>query len=357
MGLTIPKEIVQSFLPGSTVTQANDLGSGLIHQTLLLESENGSYVFQRLNTEVFKDVEQIMANIAVVQETLASANSPTLVFLPNTKVGGYLAKEDGSPAVWRCSEFVANTTTYDTPPGPTHLINAARAFATFGMQLKTIESERLHPTIPRFHDTPHRFETLHQAWKQAPEERRCQETYQLIKECSKSFLEFGLSGLLPPAVQAGVSHNDTKLNNCLFKSNSDQVVCVIDLDTVMSGSWLMDLGDLLRTTICEQPEDSSELDKIKVNFENFGAIVQGYADIVSGRVPDAEIKRVVYSAFLMTFELSLRFFTDHLENDRYFGADYMGHNLVRAKSQLRLACEISDSRERLESIVKECFQA
>lgn len=355
MAVSIPQSVVKAFLPHTDATDASELGSGLIHQTLLLKSGPEGYVFQRLNTEVFKDVEQVMANIVLVQKTLGEAGAPTIVFLPNLVAGGYLAREAGSQDVWRCSKYIENTTTYDTPPETAHLTNAARGFARFGMQVKAVDPDHLHPTIPRFHDTPHRWETLLKAWDTAKPERRCHQTYQQLTDCCKKFPEFGLGGLLAPAVQPGVSHNDTKLNNCLFRSGTDEVVCVIDLDTVMEGSWLMDLGDLLRTTICELPEDTSNLDDIRVNHENFQAIVRGYAEVVSGNVPQTEIHRVVYSAYIMTLELSMRFFTDHLENDRYFGAKYPDHNLVRAKSQLRLAQEISKSREQLEALVSECF--
>ena len=139
------------------------------------------------------------------------------------------------------------------------------------------------------------------------------------------------------------------------REGTDEVVCVIDLDTVMEGSWLMDFGDLCRTAICAAPEDTRDLDEIEVDLDRFQALVEGYAEVLKGLVSQAEIDRMVYSVFLLTYELALRFFTDYLQNDRYFGAKYPEHNLVRTRSQLTLALKVTALREPMEEIVERAF--
>lgn len=132
---------------------------------------------------------------------------------------------------------------------------------------------------------------------------------------------------------------------------------MIDLDTVMPGSWLLDFGDLCRTSVCELPEDTEDLDRIEVDLERFRALVEGYAETFGAEIRPEERERMVYSVFLLTYELALRFFTDHLNEDRYFGAKFPDHNLVRTRSQLTLALKILSAREAMERIVTEAFES
>ena len=353
--MTICPSIVKTFLPTVHDFHVTPLGSGLIHGTFLVTTPEAPYVFQELNQRVFNDPHAVMANILQVQEALEGYPEPTLTFLSRADGFGFLAADSDSGNFWRCTPHFCNTVTYDTPPAPVYLRSAARAFATFSRRLSTLDSSRFHATIPRFHDTPYRYETFQKAWSEAPDELRAQPEHQLLEELAQGFSDFGLSGLLGDQVPQGVAHNDTKLNNCLFHKGRPEVVCVIDLDTVMAGSWLLDFGDLARTAVCPLPEDTTEIDAIAVDADRFAAVVEGYLEVLGSTLIPAEEERVVYSAFLMTFELALRFFTDHLQNDRYFGRRFPGHNLVRTRSQLRLAQCFLEQRPQLEAIVHQAL--
>ena len=350
--MSISEHVVRFFVPDITNYSVGTLGSGLIHKTLLVESGHRNYVLQGLNSHVFPDLDRVMDNIEKVTGFLRSRGEPTLTFVQGNN-GKCLITDDNGVA-WRCSELVPDTVTYDTPPSPAHLKNAARAFAGFGKALSTANLT-LHPTIEGFHDTPQRFEKMAAAWKEAPQERQSVADYYAIRHAGSGFEEFGLDGLLAPHVPQAVSHNDTKLNNCLFREGSQEVICVIDLDTVMEGSWLLDFGDLCRTAICSSPEDTDDLDRISVDLDRFRALVEGYAEILGDSISQAERERMVYSVFLLTYELALRFFTDHLQEDKYFGASFPDHNLVRARSQLTLALQVLNQREAMEKIVAESF--
>ncbi len=350
--MTICKSVVKTFLPHVEEFEVSTLGSGLIHQTYLVTCAEGPFVFQELNCNVFRNPHGVMSNIMRVQEALEGYPEPTLTFLPRADGEGFLAA-DGSPQrFWRCAHHFCDTVTYDVPPAPHFLRAAATAFARFGDRLSQLDGSEFHPTIPRFHDTPHRFETMQHAWREASHDRRALPEYEALLKLAHGFSEFGLDGLMAPHVPQGVAHNDTKLNNCLFHSGKAEVVCVIDLDTVMEGSWLLDFGDLARTAVCALPEDTTELDRICVDEERFSAVASGYIEVLRDSVTPAEKERMVYAAFLMTYELALRFFTDHLQNDIYFGVKLPDHNLVRTRSQLRLAQCFLEQRERLESVVR-----
>jgi N-acetylhexosamine 1-kinase len=349
----LTKDVVRAFLPEVESFKSSPLGSGLIHQTLLVESEAGSHVFQRLNNNVFPNLDHVMENIQKVTALLKEQGESTLDFLV-AEPGGKLLFKDDAGSFWRCSVHLDDTVTYDLPPTPAHLKNAARAFASFGQRLSG-EAISLHATIEGFHDTPKRFQAMEEAWKQAPIERQSAADYFALRHLATGFEAYGLDGLLEPHVPQAVSHNDTKLNNCLFRKNSEEVLCVIDLDTVMPGNWLLDFGDLCRTSICALAEDTEDLDDVEVDLERFCALAQGYAEVLAETVTTTERERMVYSVFLLTYELALRFFTDYLQEDRYFGAKYPEHNLTRARSQLTLALKVLDKREAMEKIVLEAF--
>ena len=54
------------------------------------------------------------------------------------------------------------------------------------------------------------------------------------------------------------------------------------------------------------------------------------------------------SAAVISFELGLRFFTDHLAGDRYFKVDRPGQNLHRALVQFHLQQSIQAQQNELE---------
>lgn len=344
-------DILASFIPKATRTKISRLGSGLIHQTFLIELDHENYVFQEFNTTVFPDPQAVMDNILKVQHVLSSYPEPTLTFLANKKTGTYLAEDPHTGSLWRCARHIPNTVSYDVAPEPHYLQQAAQAFALFGQRLSHLNTKDFHATIPRFHDTPHRLKTMLAAWEKAIPSRRNRAEFESLLSLVDAFPKYGLSGLISNQIAQGIAHNDTKLNNCLFRGNLPQVVCVIDLDTVMEGSWLLDFGDLCRTSVCPLPEDTEDLQGISIDEKRFLAVAQGYVNTLGSELKPEERERMVYAGFLMTLELALRFFTDHLQGDIYFGTQKPQHNLKRARAQTRLAqCWLSN-RSRLEDLL------
>ena len=56
---------------------------------------------------------------------------------------------------------------------------------------------------------------------------------------------------------------------------------------------------------------------------------------------------------MMAVECGMRFLTDYFNGNRYFKVDYDGHNLVRAKNQLRLAQNMQLKIEEMKKIVRD----
>ncbi len=356
--MSAPRIALDAFLRRPGETRISPLGNGLIHETFLAETSQGDFVLQRFNDSVFQDPELVMANIAEVQSRPALESVLQLRFRPPLEEPDTLLwRNPNDDSRWRCSNFLADTETYDAPPEPRFLEAAAIAFAKFSRGLEGEPLEKFHPPISRFHHTPWRFEQMLAAQEEAEARRKCPETFDcLLQLAGDGFPALGLNGLHPTAVPWGIVHNDTKLNNCLFRKNEPTVVSVIDLDTVMPGTWLMDYGDLVRTSAATAPEDSPDLDRVGLDEARFRAVSKGYLAVYGQRLSSRERARLVYACFLMTLELSFRFFTDHLRGDRYFKTERPGHNLDRARAQARLAQRFLEKRSTLEKVLDELLQ-
>jgi Ser/Thr protein kinase RdoA (MazF antagonist) len=138
-----------------------------------------------------------------------------------------------------------------------------------------------------------------------------------------------------------VTHHDTKISNVLF-DQYDKGICVIDLDTVMPGYFISDVGDMLRTYLSPVSEEEKDFSKIQARDEYFTAIVEGYLSYMSIDLNAEELRHFVYSGMFMIYMQAIRFLTDHLNNDVYYGAAYEGHNFIRAKNQITLLTRLKE---------------
>ena len=113
-------------------------------------------------------------------------------------------------------------------------------------------------------------------------------------------------------------------------------LCVIDLDTVMPGYFISDVGDMMRTYLSPVNEEESETDKIIIRKDFYEAIVQGYLSEMGPELTETEKEQFHFSGLFMVYMQALRFLTDHINNDVYYGSRYEGQNLVRAINQATL---------------------
>ena len=152
-------------------------------------------------------------------------------------------------------------------------------------------------------------------------------------------------------MKLGVIHNDPKINNVLFDKNDNRIRAVIDLDTMMPGSYLYDYGDALRSLMTGEFEDTRNLNKINVDFDIFEAYSRGYLSEMKEYLTSKEKELLPFAVFLLAIELAIRFLTDYLDGDKYFHTNYEEHNLVRARTQLKLAEDIYDNLDKLKAII------
>ena len=145
-----------------------------------------------------------------------------------------------------------------------------------------------------------------------------------------------------------VTHHDTKISNVLFDSN-DKGICVIDLDTVMPGYFISDVGDMMRTYLSPVTEEEQDFTKVDVRLEIYEAIVQGYLNSMKNELTEEEKKHFFYAGSFMIYMQALRFITDYLNNDIYYSADYPAHNYTRAANQVILLQKFIALKDRIEN--------
>lgn len=328
--------LIDGFSTEGTYLRSQRIEEGHINDTFIqtYATENGErrYVLQRINRAVFPDVPAMMQNIARVTSHLAGRS---LTLVP-TRDGAPFAL-DSAGDYWRLYDFVTNGRTFKRTASIAEVTVAARAFGEFALALSDLPGDPLHETIPHFHDTELRF----RSFVAAVEADRCNRASSVRSDIASYESRAALAGELASlhqraGTQPRVVHNDAKINNVIL-SRSGRGGTVIDLDTVMPGYPLYDIGDLLRTAATTAAEDELDLDLVGVHTELAEAISNGYRAGIGSGFSAAEAAAIPTAAKVITFETGLRFLTDYLNGDRYFRIHRPLHNVERARNQFALA--------------------
>jgi Ser/Thr protein kinase RdoA (MazF antagonist) len=294
---------------------------------------------------VFHDAELLMRNwlrvtghvhAALAQEGVPDLERRCLRPIPTRSGAASHTAPDG--ALWRALHFIEGTRAVDVPESARQAEAGARAFGAFLAQLGDLDPSEIGEAIPRFHDLAFRVANLEAAVREDSEANVAATRADIdrargLAEQVDRALRQAHGGPLP----LRVVHNDTKLNNVLFDVESGEALCVIDLDTVMPGTVLADFGDLVRGAACAAPEDETDLGRVRVDPALHAALIRGYLTGAGPVLEPSEFAQLPLAAPLIAVELGTRFLTDHLTGDRYFPAHRPGHNLDRARVQLRLA--------------------
>jgi Ser/Thr protein kinase RdoA (MazF antagonist) len=237
---------------------------------------------------------------------------------------------------FRLFPFVKNSHTVNVVETPRQAFEAACQFGRFTKLLNGINVQDLKITIPSFHDLSLRYQQFLTALSEGNEERigECKELITQILKHKGIVDEFDRIKRTPE-FKLRVTHHDTKISNVLFDEENNGL-CVIDLDTIMPGYFISDVGDMMRTYLCPVSEEEKDFSKLEVRDEFYKAIVQGYCNEMKHELTETEMKYFFYAAKFMIYMQAIRFLTDYLNNDIYYGSKYEGHNYVRAKNQMIL---------------------
>ena len=353
--------IVSHFQLQGTVQEINPLGAGLINDTYkvsTLEADAPDYVLQRINHAIFQNVEMLQANINAVTTHIRKKleekgekdiERKVLHFFPADTGKTYW--HDGE-SYWRVMAFIPNARTYETV-NPEYSYYAGVAFGNFQAMLADIP-DKLGETIPDFHNMEFRLRQFHEAVAANPA-GRLEEVKDLVEEIEKRAEAMCIQERLyrEGQLKKRTNHCDTKVNNMMFDADSDKVLCVIDLDTVMPGFVLSDIGDFIRTGANTGAEDDENLDNVNVNMEIFKAYTRGYMEKAKAFLTPTEIKLLPYGGRLLTYMQTVRFLTDYINGDTYYKIHSPKHNLIRTKAQFKLLQSLEAHAEEMDQFMNQ----
>lgn len=354
----IPETIIRSFSIQGNPLRVKPHGNGHINETYLVKTDTGNqYIFQKVNSHVFRDIHGLMMNMMAVTHHLAQKDSDqrhTVRIIRTTDGAPYLKMEDGD--IWRVINYIENSFSPESANSAYELTQAGLAFGQFQNMLADFPAETLTETIPDFHNTPARFGNL----KAAAEAdimgrlKNVESEYRFFcarkDECG-IMTGMAMRGELP----LRVTHNDTKTNNILLDKDTHEVLCVVDLDTVMPGLVANDFGDTVRFGASTAAEDEADLDKVSVDMNLYRAFAEAFIGTCGAHLTKNEVLTLPLGAKLMTLECGMRFLTDYLEGDRYFRIDRSEQNLERARTQIKLVCDMENKWEEMNKIVRDIY--
>ena len=352
------KNIAEQFLIKGDFVKAEPYGEGHINSTFLLETTTNKYILQKINATVFSSPEEVMDNVVMVTEFLrkkivAAGGDPdreTLTVILTKDGSSYYKTSDGD--YYRTYIFIDDAISYQVVENPEDFYNAACAFGKFQNMLSDFDADKLHETIKNFHNTKTRFDDF---------ERAVKENRSGKADSVKEEIEFAMArradgniivdGIAEGRIPLRVTHNDTKLNNVMVDNKTGKGVCVIDLDTVMSGSLLYDFGDSIRFGTNPASEDEKDLSKVYCDLNLFEQYVKGFLSELGDSITKEEVELLPMSAKLMTLECGIRFLGDHLNGDVYFKIHRENHNLDRARTQFKMVADMENKMDEMKAIV------
>ncbi|MBK7608209.1 MAG: aminoglycoside phosphotransferase family protein [Saprospiraceae bacterium] len=304
-------------------------GDGLIHDTYLYVLGEVKLVIQRLNHHVFKDIRSLMKNIGKVEDHIRIAH-PHAVFV------SFLTTASGENAIefdgyfWRIMHYIKNSHSYERLTHPDQAIEAGKMVGEFHSQLAGMNPGTLVDTIPSFHDLSVRYQKFMTVVGEDPCNRLagCSEEVEFLKNNGEDVLQWQIEIKLPKRV----THNDTKLNNMLF-DDLGKGICMVDLDTMMSGEIIFDTGDVLRT-MCNPSGEDGRMGPVGFDTLVYHNFIKGYLSATTGTLTHRELLAIPDSMVRMALEQAIRFLTDHLEGDIYYKQPYAGFNLVSVQTQI-----------------------
>lgn len=340
------KEILFHFGLAEENLQVLPFGNGLINNTWTItdEERNSKYILQKVNQQIFKQPNDIASNIRLIDNYLKVYYPDYLFVSPVVTIAGdeLLKINEG---YFRMFPFIADSHTIDVVEKPQQAYEAARQFGKFTKLLAGFDTSRLKITLPDFHNLSLRYQLFEKALLTGNAERIGQskdliETIKLNKRIVDEYEHY------KEKFTIRVTHHDTKISNVLLEE-ADKGLCIIDLDTVMPGYFISDVGDMMRTYLCPVSEEEKDFSKIIIRVAFYEAIVTGYLSEMGAELTEVEKQLFHFSGEFMIYMQAIRFLTDYINDDCYYGAKYAGHNFIRAGNQITLLQQLQEFGRRV----------
>ena len=353
--------IAGQFQPLESISTIEELGSGNVNDTFLVTldrcGENRNFVLQRINSHVFNNPENVILNLKVVGQHIKNkltSNSIDLsgrrwevpILLTTLKDQKYWVRKEEQ--IWRAITFINNASTIDVLSSDKNPFEIGYGLGMFHYLINDLSTNEIEDTLPEFHVTPSYLREYDFALSNFHQQRQIPSINEQKIKFAMDFITKHRQGadVLEEALRKGELkrrpiHGDPKINNIMFDTKTNQAVGLIDLDTVSPGLIHYDIGDCLRSCCNQAGEESEDLEKVFFNLSICEDILGGYLSIAKEFLSEEDYLYIPFCIKLITFELGLRFFTDHLNGDIYFKTKYPGHNLHRARVQFHLTESIA----------------
>ena len=347
------KQLTSAFTLNGTPVSWREFGHGHINSTFKVTTDTGAeYILQKINKYVFRQPIRLMANVIAVTNYLQTrVEDPRMAmhFILTKKGESYFRDSEGD--FWRMYDFMQGFC-LDAPESDEDFYQSGLAFGRFQGLLADFPADSLYETIPEFHNTIDRYAQFKASVAEDPLGRlaNVQEEVSFVlehEEVGSILQNMRVSGELP----LRVTHNDTKLNNVLLDRLTRKSLCVLDLDTVMPGLSVHDFGDTIRFGAATAAEDEQDLSKMSLDLHMFEVYTRGFLEAATA-LTDREVEMLPLGALTMTLEVGLRFLKDYIDGDLYFKTAYPEHNLVRARTQLKLVADMEEKMDEMHRIVK-----
>ncbi len=326
-------------------------GDGLINSTYKIESPKGVFLLQKINVDIFNQPKIIAQNLNLANVYLKEKH-PEYLFLETVKTvsGEDLVFHDGE--VWRLFPFIENTKSINVIKSSDQAYLAASAFGSFFGNFDGIDLSDFESSIPNFHNLSFRYTQFLEAFENG-NPVRIEQQRELILEFlnRKSIVDQFESLVNNPDFPDRLIHHDTKINNVLFDKELKSVVCICDLDTLMPGKVISDLGDMVRTYTCSESEESQNIATIHIVDDFFEAVMKGFLAKSKWILTKTEKENLIFAGQFMIYMQGLRFLTDYLNDDTYYQINYPEQNLMRAKNQMALLQDLESKQEKFKAFI------
>ena len=346
------KKLASVFALDGKPVSWREFGHGHINSTLKITTDTGAeYVLQKINKYVFRNPVRLMSNVVAVTNYLREqVEDPKMALHVIMTKRGSSFYRDSDGDFWRMYDFLHGFC-LDAPESDEDFYQSGIAFGRFQELLSDFPAETLYETIPEFHNTVDRYRQFKASIAIDPLGRlaNVREEVDFVlahEEVGSTLQKMRESGELP----LRVTHNDTKLNNVMLDRQTRKALCVLDLDTVMPGLSAHDFGDSIRFGAATAAEDEQDLRKMSMDLHMFEVYTQGFLEAAT-KLTDKEVEMLPMGALIMTLEVGLRFLKDYIDGDLYFKTAYPEHNLVRARTQLKLVADMENKMDEMKAIV------
>lgn len=330
--------ILECFFENIDYLQISKIETGLINHTFIVKYNDTAYILQKINREVFPNLEIIVQNHLIINEILEESDYPYQVTYPQkTLKGNYFDEKEHA---WRLVNFIDNATTHLNATNVEMVTKAAEALGKFYHVVNQHPKRKLIKTpLPGFINFENRVQQFQKALKTSPKHLLLKAKTEIeFAKKHLAMLQYWLKMMKNNMLPCRIIHADPKLSNLLF-DDKENILAIIDLDTIMPSTILYDFGDMVRSYTNLTREDDTQSQKY-FSIDYYEALKQGFIQGIGNLLTPIEYDNIEYAARCVIFVQGLRFLTDFLNGNFYYHTQYEEQNLNRTRNQFQLLKEL-----------------